>query len=238
VGYPSQLKLLSLCIEKNSINQINPKNIFTTAEILDSNTRQLINSAFGVEVVDLFGCIEVNRTAWECSEHCGYHLDVDSVITEFIHEKENVSAGEKGNIVYTSLYNYAMPLIRYEVGDVGIPSDELCSCGRCLPLMKSIEGRHDDFIVLQNGKLVSPRVLSLIIKHTDGIIEYQLIQESLCSVVMFVKISTNIQEKYIHELKQKIENSLDNEVVVEIKVVDEIKRGLTGKVRSIISCVK
>src|SRR5665647_1774443 len=128
LGYPSQLSLIARYIKNNSIDGINPKNIFTTAELLDPPTRKLINLAFGVELVDLFGCIEVNRTAWECSEHCGYHLDIDSVISEFIHDGESVAAGEKGEIVYSCLYNYAMPLIRYEVGDVGVPSDELCSC--------------------------------------------------------------------------------------------------------------
>lgn len=235
VGYPSQLKLISLYIENNSLKQTDPKNIFTTAEMLDSNTRELINSSFDVELVDLFGCIEVNRTGWECSEHCGYHLDVDSVITEFVQDGENISAGENGNIVYTCLYNYAMPLIRYEVGDVGIPTGEMCSCGRSLPLMKSVEGRCDDFIILPSGKLISPRVLSLLIKQTEEILEYQIVQEKSDEMSINIVASQNITSDKLEQIKLEAQEYLKNEVLVKVKLTDRIKRGSTGKLRSIIS---
>lgn len=235
VGYPSQLKLISLYIENNSLKQINPKNIFTTAEMLDSNTRELINSSFDVELVDLFGCIEVNRTGWECSEHCGYHLDVDSVITEFVQDGENISAGDSGNIVYTCLYNYAMPLIRYEVGDVGIPTEEMCSCGRSLPLMKSLEGRCDDFIILPSGKLISPRVLSLLIKQTEEILEYQIVQEKPDEMSINIVVSQNLTSDKLEQIKLEAQKYLKNEVLVKVKLTDRIKRGSTGKLRSIIS---
>jgi phenylacetate-CoA ligase len=235
MGYPSQLKLISHYIKTNSINSINPKNVFTTAELLDPNTRELINSAFDVELVDLFGCIEVNRTGWECSEHCGYHLDVDSVFTEFIKDGENVASEERGNIVYTCLYNYSMPLIRYEVGDVGIPTDELCSCGRSLPLMKSIEGRCDDFIALPNGEHVSPIVLALLMKHTNGVLEYQIIQKKLDEVLIEMVVSNNVTNEKLEQIKLEAQKYLKNLVLVEIKLTDKIKRGSTGKIRSVIS---
>lgn len=237
-GYPSQLKLVAHYVKNNSIDTLNPQTVFTTAELLDPSTRELINSAFNVELVDLFGCIEVNRTAWECSEHCGYHLDVDSVISEFIQDGENVSDGERGNIVYTSLYNYAMPLIRYEVGDMGIPSDELCSCGRSLPLMKSVEGRCDDFIILPSGKLVSPIVLALAMKHTNGVIDYQIIQENIEKITVYMVISEKVDEAYIHNLQVKIQDFLDNEVSIEIKIIEKLKKGSTGKIRSVISKIE
>jgi len=186
----------------------------------------------------LFGCIEVNRTAWECTEHCGYHLDVDSVISEFIQDGENVSDGERGNIVYTSLYNYAMPLIRYEVGDVGIPTDELCSCGRSLPLMKSVEGRCDDFIVLPSGNVVSPRVLSLLIKHTDGILEYQAIQKQINKLQIYIVPFGNVNDEKERELKASVGKLLNNEVSVEIIFTERIERGSTQKLRCFMSLLK
>lgn len=237
-GYPSQLKLISHYIRSNSIDSLNPKNVFTTAELLDPSTRELINSAFDVELVDLFGCIEVNRTAWECTEHCGYHLDVDSVISEFIQDGENVSDGERGNIVYTSLYNYAMPLIRYEVGDVGIPTDELCSCGRSLPLMRSVEGRCDDFIVLPSEKIISPIILALVMKHSHGILEYQFIQHNLNCINVDIVLPEKNSDLDIESLKTEISNVLSHELSVKINVVDSIKRGETGKIRSVISKIE
>jgi phenylacetate-CoA ligase len=237
VGYPSQLNLIARYVEQQSIAEIKPRTIFTTAELLDNNTRKLINSVFNLELVDLFGCVEVNRTAWECPEHQGYHLDIDSVVTEFVKDGENVAAGERGNIVYTCLFNYAMPLIRYEVGDVGVPSGESCTCGRGLPMMKCVEGRADDFISLPSGKIISPIVLALVMKHSEGVVEYQLVQETFDKISAYLVVSEEFDEKHIEKLGEDIRSALNNEVSVKIKIQDALKRGSTGKIRSVISKV-
>lgn len=237
LGYPSQLSLIAGYLKNNPVDGISPKNVFTTAELLDPPTRKLINSAFDAELVDLFGCIEVNRTAWECSEHCGYHLDVDSVISEFIQDGENVAAGERGEIVYTCLYNFAMPLIRYEVGDIGVPDDELCSCGRGLPLMKTVEGRCDDFIILPSGKMISPIILALVMKHSHGILEYQIIQNAVDHISVSIVVVENLDENYIEKVRMNIQEFLNNEISVDMKIVVKLAKGSTGKIRSVISDV-
>ena len=146
-------------------------------------------------------------------------------------------SGERGEIVYTGLYNYAMPLIRYEVGDIGIPSDESCSCGRGLPLMKSVEGRSDDFIILPSGKMISPIILALVMKHSHGVLEYQIVQEKLDHVTVYAVISESIDEKDLDVVYRSIIEFLNNEVSVNIKIVDKLKKGSTGKIRSVISKV-
>lgn len=236
VGYPSQLNLIVKYIEKYSINEIIPKVVFTTSELLDQKTRKLIDSVFDIKLIDLFGCIEVNRTAWECSEHCGYHLDIDSVTTEFVDDYGDcVSCGERGNIAYTSLYNFAMPLIRYKVGDIGVPSDEYCTCGRSLPMMKSVEGRSDDFILLPSGRTISPIALALVMKHSDGIIEYQFVQETLHKMSLYLVPSGEIKD--IEKLEMSINNILGNDITIDIKIIDKLERNKSGKIRSVISKV-
>ena len=188
-------------------------------------------------MVDLFGCIEVNRTAWECSDHLGYHLDIDSVVTEFVKDGENVATGERGNIAYTCLFNYAMPLIRYEVGDVGVPSDELCTCGRGLPMMKCVEGRTDDFISLPSGTIISPIVLALVMKHSAGVVEYQLVQETFGKISASLVVSEEFDENHIEKISEDLLSALNHEVSVEIKIRDALKRCSTGKIRSVISKV-
>lgn len=235
IGYPSQLNLIASYIEENNIEGVDPRVVFTTAELLDNTTREKINSAFNVNLVDLFGCIEVNRTAWECSMHQGYHMDIDAVLMEFIDSDEQVSFGERGEIVYTCLYNFSMPLIRYAVGDIGIPSDELCSCGRGLPLLKCLEGRKDDFIKLSDGKKISPIMLALVMKHTNNILEYQIIQETSCRLRVLVVVSDKISVNELALIKNNIEKLLNYEIEAEVCIVDKIIRGATGKIRSVIS---
>jgi len=238
MGYPSQFNLIAQYVKRYDIKKIKPRNIFTTAELLDNKTRNLINSVFNLELIDLFGCIEVNRTAWECSEHQGYHLDIDSVIPEFVKNGENVEPGERGNIIYTCLYNYAMPLIRYDIGDIGVPSDDLCHCGRGLPLMKSVEGRVDDFIRLGNGKNISPRVLGLVMGHSNGIIDYQIVQEKIDRISIYLVISEEFDDNHIDKLNKKVRDCLHDKVSVTTKICNSIKKNSSGKIRKIISNVK
>ena len=74
------------------------------------------------------------------------HLNSDHNIVEFLRDDDSpCSPGEDGRIVVTELVNFGMPVIRYEVGDRGVPSDRVCPCGRGLPLMESITGRTADF---------------------------------------------------------------------------------------------
>lgn len=238
IGYASQLRLLSEYKLKHDLNGLQPNTIFSTAEILDPDTRRIINTAFDLNVVDLFGCIEVNRTAWECQEHCGYHMDVDSVVMELLDDGESVSAGERGEVVYTSLYNYAMPLIRYQVGDVATPTDEICPCGRGLPLLKSVEGRKDDFIQLPSGKAISPITIHLIVKHTPEIVECQVTQESLDKISVSLVVTGKFTNVHSQRLIQEMNQALNNEISVDIRVVDAIQRGPNGKMRMVISKVK
>jgi len=127
---------------------------------------------------------------------------------------------------------------RYDVGDIGVPDNELCVCGRTLPLMKSIEGRADDFIVLPSGKIVSPIVLALIMKHSEDIIEYQIVQERLEKVIIYLVVSPEFNEDDSKKIGQEIKRSLNNEINVEIKIKDKIQRDKSGKIRSVISKVK
>jgi len=238
-GYPSQLRLLSRKIQMDKIDNINPEVIFSTAELLDDDSRNIIKKGFNCDVIDLFGCIEVNRTAWECKEHQGYHMDIDSVAIELVDsDNYQVSPGEKGEIIYTSLYNYSMPLIRYKVGDIGVSDGGLCSCGRSLPLMKKIEGRSDDYIILPSRKKISPIVLALVMKHTEGVLEYQFIQEKLNKIFLSLVVSNDFDEKCIEILRKNIQNSLYNEVDIVIKIQSTIKKGPTGKIRSVISKIE
>lgn len=236
-GYPSSIRLLAKAIEENVIEDIKPKTVFGTAELLDNETRKYINSIFDVEMVDHFGCVELNRTAWECSEHAGYHIDVDAVVMEFITNGENVSAGERGEIVYTGLYNYAMPLIRYRVGDIGIPSDEVCPCGRGLPLMKIVEGRTDSFMQAPNGKIVPPLMWANTMRHIPGVGQFKAIQEKKDLIRILLVKNNQFSNKTIDQIEHDIKEVMGAEVNVETELVNEIPKDKSGKIRAAVSNV-
>lgn len=235
-GFSSSLFLIAKEIEKNGI-QVNPKAVFGTADMLDEKEREYINSVFNVEMIDLYGGVELNRTAWECSEHVGYHMDIDSVVFEFIKEGEQVAPGERGEIVYTGLYNYAMPLIRYAIEDIGIPSDEKCPCGRGLPLMKIVEGRKDDFVVLQDDRIISPRVFSDLMKRISGIDQYKIIQETEERFVVQLVKGEDFSQRTIEHINEEFKKVLGEDIIIEIEIKEKIPKEPSGKLRKVISKV-
>ena len=236
-GYSSSLLLLARAIQKNGINDIRPRTVITSAEVLTEKVRNFINSTFGVKMFDQFGCIEVGRSAWECEEHVGYHMDIDALVMEFVEDNEQVAPGESGRLLYTSLYNYAMPLIRYDVGDICIPTDELCSCGRGLPLIKHIEGRTDDFVTTPSGRIFSPIIWTIIMRTIPGIAQYRVIQETKNDFVVQIVKDYDFSASTVLQVEDGIKKVL-GDVQVKTEVVEEIPKDKAGKLRSVISKVR
>jgi phenylacetate-CoA ligase len=152
-GYASSVYLMAKYLVDHRIESVRPRAVITTAETLFPSMRQMIEEAFGCEVFDFYGSREIGGMASECEHHSGYHISVENVAIEFIQDEEQVAAGEKGVMFLTSLRNYGMPLIRYKVGDVGEPRDDVCECGRGLPLVSSLSGRMSDFMAVYDQAL-------------------------------------------------------------------------------------
>jgi phenylacetate-CoA ligase len=239
-GYPSTIKLLAKAVQEKDVKKISPKLIFTASEVLDPETRDFINSIFNVDLFDVYGAYETGCMAWECDEHAGYHMSMDTVLMEFINEKgEHVNTGERGKVVVTNLYSYAMPIIRYEIGDFAIPTDEECSCGRGGYLMKTIEGRCDDFLVLPSGKIISPRNINLF-EYVNGITSYKIIQEKRDKFTVLLVKAKDFSQETITEVKEIIKMGCLGEcedINIEVEIVDEIPRDPSGKIRAVISKV-
>ena len=236
-GYPSWLYLLAKTMRKEGSEQLFPRLVFSTAEILTHEQRSCIESSLEVDVLDFYGCVEVERVAWECRERVGYHMDVDSVVTEFVKDNEEVSPGERGNLILTCLYNYAMPLIRYNIGDVGVPSNEKCTCGRGLPLMKHIEGRADDLVTAPNGKILVPENFAQMMRAIPGIGQYKVIQQKKNEIIVQIVKGAGFSQNTIRMVREEIKRILGSDVHVKAFIVSEIERDNSGKLRAVVSNV-
>jgi len=242
-GYSSSLLLLAKKAAEKNLDTIKPKIIFSGAELIDDFSRRFIEKTFNAPVYDQYAIIELERIAWQCREKEKYHIDADFIITQFVDENgEEVSEGESGQIVCTSLFNYAMPFIRYAVGDIGVPSNEECPCGRTLPLMEVIEGRRDSLLVLPDGRFLSPRVMTITMnsfKLSQYIDQFRIIQKDLDLFNIFIKKKGNFNEQaFKRELLSHIRRNLNvtaQEVSFQIDFVDEIPLDKSGKFKAIIS---
>ena len=236
-GYPMSIKLLAMAVQDKSIS-INPRLIFTYSEVLDKESRNVISSVFGTDPIDGYGSIETGRMAWECSEHAGYHMDVDTVVMEFIRDNQKISANEKGEVVATNLHSYAMPLIRYKVGDISTPSDEQCPCGRGLPLMKDIWGRSDDFVKLPDGRILSPTAVNLIMDpFLSMLLNFKIIQERVDRFTVELVKGNDFSEDIIPKIETRFKDIFGDNIQVEPRIIDEITKDKSGKLRAVVSKV-
>ncbi len=239
-GYPSLLELLARAIKKEEIT-IQPRLIFSGGEVLGKTRRKFINSTFETEMFTLYGCVESGMDiAWECTEHKYYHIDVDADVVEFVKDGERVAPGEEGEIVFTTLFNYAMPLIRYNVKDVGVPSEEECPCGRELPLMEMISGRADDFIVLPSGRIVTSLSIwdSEAFPRMEGISRYKIIQERLDEFRIQLVLDEGYSQDIVDQFEKGFRKALNEEYIkVKIDILNAIPRDKSGKIRRIVSKV-
>lgn len=236
--YPSVLLQLAREIRKENPAEINPRLIFSHGETLTPRCIQLATSTFDTRIHDLYGCAEFNRLAFQCDRHSGLHMITDGAVIEIIKDGENVDYGEPGEIVVTGLYNYAMPLIRYRIGDIGVTTDESCDCGRSWPLIKRIEGRSSDFLVLPSGQALSPMNLlnAMDPKYVKGVMEYQIIQESKGSFLVKVVVNQEFNSAQVLSIQKRMQlRCYGEEVRVDVQAVNEIEKDKTGKARIIVS---
>lgn len=234
VSYPGLLKTV---VESRNL-KIRPRLVFSTAEILGKDVRALIGKVLGARVIDSYGCVEAGDIAWECPYgYEGYHINMDSVVVEFVKGGENVAAGEDGEIVLTTLFNYAMPLIRYRIGDVGSFSDENCLCGITLPLMHSLKGRFNDFITLPDGRKLSPWFFWNSIDLT-GVAQFRIVQEKIDVIRVLLKVAENYEVEQMEKTIKELRKVFGGQVNVVVDIVDKLPRDTSGKMRSVISKIQ
>jgi phenylacetate-CoA ligase len=236
--YPSILSILSKEVEEQNIAGIKPRLILTDGETSSDYSMNRISKIFSSDIYRMYGTEECGRFSFECKEHSGYHIISDAIIIEVVKDDRNVSEGEEGEIIATNLFNYTMPLIRYKLGDIGTITYEKCSCGRGFPLIKSIEGRTDDFLILPSGRKISPRIIN-VIEDIPGVSRYKTIQESKNRIVVNLIKGEGFSQTTISEINKHIKDGcLGEDVEVEVNLVKEIPYERTGKLRAVVSNVK
>ncbi len=237
-GYPSTLYILALYLLKRKTN-CPVKAVFTSSETLFPNQREAIEKAFQCKVYDYYGMAERVVFATECAEHCGHHLNMDYGITEFLDSNNSpVGKGKIGKIVATSLFNYAMPFIRYQTNDSCSLRNEVCPCGRGFPLMDDVATKNESIITLPDGRLISPSVLTHPFKPMHNIIESQIIQEEINEIVVKIVKEETYTEKDEKQLLDAFNERLGEQITIQLEYVDAIPRTKSGKLKWVVSKIK
>jgi phenylacetate-CoA ligase len=237
IAYANSIYLFARYLkETGATDYHHPGAIITTAEVLGPEQRDLIENVFECRVFDRYGSRETSVIASECEKHNGLHICAETFIVEFIKDNQAVKSGQLGKIVITDLLNYGMPFIRYQIEDAGIPSEETCSCGRGLPLMKMTAGRVTDFLVTPDGRIISGAALTIyLIANAPGVAQAQLVQEKINEIKFKIVKDEKYGEGTLQFFKNEIPKFFGSDIKYDIELVDNIPLESSGKYRFSIS---
>jgi phenylacetate-CoA ligase len=244
-GYSNSILLIAKEIKNRGSTKINPKIIISGAELIGADSRKFVEDVFGLPFYDQYASNEFERLAWQCKEKNEYHIDADSVVLQFIDKNgEEVSPGEEGEIVCTSLFNYAMPFIRYAIDDIGVPSENTeCACGRTLPLMKIIEGRRNSVLSFPSGRIIAPFAFLVTVwtfKHYDSIDLFRIVQKKKDIIAFKLKLKNRDvdRERIRQDLQDHVATALHlsaEGVTLEVEFVETIPLDKNGKFQIVTS---
>lgn len=233
-GYPSVINLLAEFMLKRNLTLSNgPKIIATGSETLLPSQARLIQDVFGCPVVDQYGAAELVCNMSQCPQGV-YHEDMELGIIERQILEEH-SGGTSARVIATGLIDEAMPLLRYDIGDVITFSDlkTRCSCGRESPTARYIDGRIESCILTPDGRRIGR--LARVFADMVRVYESQIIQENIDRLrVLVVKADgySNRDEKFF---EQKIRDIVGTNIRIIFEYVDHIPREKNGKLRAVIS---
>jgi phenylacetate-CoA ligase len=220
-GYASILATLAGHVIEHRLTMPNSLiGVYSTAEVLTSSQREMIEHAFGCKVFNQYGSREIPNIACEC-RHGRMHVFTDMVWLEAV----------DGNLLVTSLTNRLMPLIRYENGDSGELLDGTCPCGSPFPLMAMGMCRSNDFIVTPDGRRLHPSFFNRLLYGQTQVQEYQFVQETTDKVMLRLA-GTPPTGDSLAQMQQAIATE---GLLLEIETVPEIARTSSGKHRFVIS---
>ena len=235
-GYASAMYSVASLIKEYIGNVEFPrlKAVMTTGDTLFPHYRKLIESTFQCEVFDGYGG-ETTPIAFECEEHNGYHLCDESVIVEILKDDEPASDNELGEIVFTSLDNFAMPFVRYKIQDIGRASSELCSCGRGLSTIKSIEGRDTDIVITPDGKYLIVHFFTWLFEYIEGVDQFQVVQKKIDEINIKIVKNDKFTDADLSYIISQIKSEVGDDMNINIEFVDSIPPTKSGKRRFVIS---
>ena len=233
-GFPSNIfDIANSAIINNIKINFKPQVIFTTAETLLPHQKKLIESVFKCNVYDRYGSSEGATYLFQCSNG-KYHYQLLSGIIEIV--DKDMKPALNGEILITSFVTRGTPLIRYRIGDSMRISSEKCECGDNQPIIASLDGRAIDFIYSKERGKINLGNISNCVKDIRGIKKFQIIQDKIDEIDVFIVPDNNLYNNKEELLfKKELIDRLGDTISINISYVKNIKKSRSGKFNIVIN---
>jgi phenylacetate-CoA ligase len=235
VGTPSYAMLVAETIRETGIplSTLSLKYGLFGAEPWSEGMRQEIQDGLGIVATDNYGLSEVigPGVSGECMERRGLHINEDHFLVEVIDPEtlEPVAAGERGELVITTLTKEAFPMIRYRTRDLTSLLPEGCPCGRTGKLMSRVAGRTDDMLIVKGVNVFPSQIESVLFEIEGTEPHYQIVVDrkgAMDEVSVLVEAGESIffdqmrrQSGMVETIRRRLAHELG--ISVDVKLVEK-----------------
>ena len=229
MALPSALLALARHCREQGIRFPGLRWLQTNGEALDEATRNVCREAWGLGIADVYSAEETGHLALQCPEFEHYHVQSEAALVEVLDANGRpCRAGEVGQVAATPLHNFAMPLIRYALGDWAEIGDP-CPCGRGLPVLRRILGRTRNLLTLPSGEKRYAVYGTLIFGSHPDVLQFQIVQKNLADLEVKLVVKRKLEESELAQIRDQLVGRIGHPFRIEFSYHDEIPRAPSGK---------
>ena len=236
MSYPSIVSSIISQIRRDGGARPAIETVVSLGENLHDGFAESVREVFGARHIDIYGASEVGTFAYQCPTGSNLHVAAETTLVEILRDDgKPARVGEIGHVVATALYSYAMPMIRYDVGDlaqVGAP----CVCGRALPNIDRVLGRTRDVFRFRGGVARWPRGLNVLTNYID-FVQVQIVQHSLERIEVRYVPGAGGGRADEAGAARFLRSILSPDIAVDFTAVPSLSRSPSGKFQDFISLV-
>jgi phenylacetate-CoA ligase len=235
---PSNLKAILDYMQAKGLSLPSIRKVMTMSEIITPELRNQCTEVLDVRIGGSYSAYEVGMIALQCPAYDHYHVQAESLLIEILDEKNQpCDVGEIGRVVITDLHNFAMPLIRYDIGDYA-EVGPACPCGRGLPVLKRILGRKRNMVTYPSGDKSWPVPwLSSELAPIAPIKQIQLTQHTRQEIEVKLVTDRPLTIKQQGLLVALFQSRMHHPFDFKFVYVDVIERSAGGKFEDFISLI-
>jgi phenylacetate-CoA ligase len=229
ITFPSNFLAITRYALERGIRLPSVRGLRTVGEVVTPELRAACRECWGVEIDDAYSTQELGNVAYQCPEQRSYHVQSETVLVEIIDDAGRpCPPGKVGRVVLTPLQNFAMPMIRYSIGDYA-EFGEPCACGRGLPVLRRILGRTRNMVTMPSGEKRFSMLPGRTFARVPAIEQHQVVQTGLEEIEVRLVARKPLEPAEEDAIRHDIVDQLQYPFRIRFTYHQEIPRSPEGK---------